>query len=266
MNNIYTEIEMDYATLEEGASLSGQLCPKCKGGGSGEKSFSITRTSGCLLFTCHRSGCGFSGQAGAATPPGKRQPFTMKRPLPAIVPIGAPLWNYLEERYHLLPTQRAELGYVESGYYGERVAHHISSRERRCVGYNFRTYGALKPKALIVKISEDFRGLAWYNTLRTSPSLVIVEDQMSAIRLEPHVHAVALLGTNLNEIKIEEIAESPRYRDIYLCLDNDATSEAIRLKFRWQERLPQLRVIGLEDDVKDQSPKDFDAFLEKVLC
>lgn len=90
-----------------------------------------------------------------------------------------------------------------------------------------------------------------------------MEDQVSAIKAAPHYDALALLGTNISDSKAEEIVDG-KYKHIYLCLDNDATYQAIKLQLEWSKRIPNMRVVGLHKDIKDMSPEEFEHFLERI--
>ena len=91
---------------------------------------------------------------------------------------------------------------------------------------------------------------------------MIVEDQLSALRLCPHVHALALLGTNLNDSKVAEIKEG-NFSHIILSLDNDATREAVKLQLKWREHLPMC-IHGLEKDVKNMNEAEFQTYLTRI--
>lgn len=95
--------------------------------------------------------------------------------------------------------------------------------------------------------------------------MILVEDPVSAIKIAPHYHSAALLGTNLSEAKVEEIRmQVDKYERIYLCLDNDATYEAIKTQLKWRGRLPNLMVLGLQKDVKNMDNDEFDEYLKRI--
>lgn len=105
--------------------------------------------------------------------------------------------------------------------------------------------------------------MAWYKYLHTSDVLVVVEDQVSALRLAPHVHAVALLGTHISDAKAEEL-KAGKYKHIYLSLDADATFTAIKLQLQWVSVLPNLRIVGLGQDIKDMNNEAFEQYLKRI--
>lgn len=104
--------------------------------------------------------------------------------------------------------------------------------------------------------------MSWYKMLRKSDTLVIVEDQVSALKVAPHHHALALLGTHIGDDKAQEIKEG-KYSKILLCLDNDATYEAIKLQLKLQHVLPNMYIVGLGQDIKDMNDEQFEAFLKR---
>jgi hypothetical protein len=87
---------------------------------------------------------------------------------------------------------------------------------------------------------------------------------MSAIKVAPYHHSLALLSTNLNEDKVAEILAQPKYDRIYLCLDNDAVYEAIKTQLRWRSRLPNMMVLALQKDIKDMDEAEFSEFLGRL--
>ena len=92
---------------------------------------------------------------------------------------------------------------------------------------------------------------------------MLVEDQISAIKLSPYYDSAALLSTNLSMAKVKEIRER-KYERVYLCLDNDATAEAVRLAVSLRYKLPGLQIIGLEKDIKDYNEEEMDSFLKRL--
>lgn len=100
---------------------------------------------------------------------------------------------------------------------------------------------------------------SWYrkgrHTVKSSDTLVVVEDIPSALRLVPYTDSVALLGTNLLRGLIEDIRRS-RYERVWLALDNDAVTKAFHWVKRLQTELPQMNVMFLERDIKNMREPD----------
>lgn len=103
---------------------------------------------------------------------------------------------------------------------------------------------------------------SWYKWLRTSNTLIIVEDQMSAIKLAPHVHSLALLGTHISDAKAEEIAAGG-YDKVLISLDNDATYAAIKLQLEHRNKIKHLFVAGLGKDIKDFTRGELHEYLSQ---
>ena len=89
----------------------------------------------------------------------------------------------------------------------------------------------------------------------------MVEDSLSAMRLAPHTHSVALLGANLGGGRAEELAaRAYDYKTIYLSLDKDATLSSLKQQ-REYAKMVKLTVLPLQRDIKDMSKEEFDSYL-----
>ena len=122
----------------------------------------------------------------------------------------------------------------------------------------------MTPKSLIKLYDEDTVAQCWYKWKRKSNVLVLVEDQVSAIKIAKYAHSVALMGTNLSEAKLLEIMYNGDYDRVHLTLDKDAIYEAIKTQLKWRERMPNLMVLGIPQDVKDMDKAEFANFLERI--
>jgi hypothetical protein len=100
--------------------------------------------------------------------------------------------------------------------------------------------------------------------LRVSDTLILVEDQMSALKLAPHVHSLALLGTHLSDAKAAEIVAGG-YKKVLISLDNDATREAIKMQLAHRNTIKHLYVAGLGIDIKDMTQGELNEYLSQNL-
>jgi DNA primase len=101
--------------------------------------------------------------------------------------------------------------------------------------------------------------MAWYPKVG-SKSLIVVEDQFSAIRAADYCTAVALLGTNLNEERAYALRKfSPGYQR-YLALDQDAFDKAVKLTVQYRGLLG-LRLLTLDKDLKDLTNEELAEFM-----
>jgi len=103
--------------------------------------------------------------------------------------------------------------------------------------------------------------MAWY-TNRTTRTLIIVEDQLSAIRASDYVNSVALLGTNLNQERATEIREAG-LRPAYLALDKDAWELSVRYAKQYRTYLG-LQLLRLDKDIKDMTDEEAGDLLSNV--
>lgn len=265
------EVEFTYASLADGESSKAEICPSCEGGSTKEKSFGVSRSGGVLLYNCHRSSCGFRGAIGV--PPGSRESTAStkgvrRNPYIKVSQLDEDTLNFLAEKFGLSRTsiEFAGLGWTGElpNNYGRRVCYPIYGPDSRERGASYRSYEAgVTPKSIIHLHSDDAIGQSWYKFKRRSKKVIIVEDQVSAIKMADYMHSVALLGTNLNESKLNEI-KAGEYDHVYLCLDNDATSTAIMASIKYRASLPQLQVVGLTKDIKNMDDDELEEFRKKL--
>lgn len=265
-------IELDYASLGEGQTSSGQVCPACEGGPSKEKSLSVSRRDGVLLWNCHRASCSFGGSTRSLGRDRKARSGGDSSASSVNIkttPLSAATAGLLAAKFGIpiKDFRLAGCGWTgeSAGNYGRRVSYPIFGPDSRKRGENYRSYEqGVKPKSLIKLFYEDAVASSWYKWKRKSTTLVLVEDQVSAIKVAPFHHSLALLGTNLSEAKVLEILYADKYDRIYLALDNDATMEAIKTQLKWRDRMPNMMVLGLQKDIKDMDNKDFQEFLSRL--
>jgi len=102
---------------------------------------------------------------------------------------------------------------------------------------------------------------SWYLKRASADSLIVVEDQLSAIKLYSHgFSAVALLGVpgdgNIGADRVRELASWSR-GEVIIALDADATDKAFEFARRWGMAFRKLRVAILERDLKDEPAANF---------
>jgi DNA primase len=88
----------------------------------------------------------------------------------------------------------------------------------------------------------------------------VVEDIVSALRVNPYFDSVALLGTTLNAEKQREI-RSLRYKNIFMCLDKDATKVSARYVKNTGINIPGLKVKFLDKDIKNMDEDELQTFV-----
>lgn len=117
---------------------------------------------------------------------------------------------------------------------------------------------------MIQLFHDDAISFSWYKWLRQSDTLVLVEDQVSAMRLAPFTHSASLMGTNLSEAKIAEVLAG-KYKKVVLAFDNDATYEAIKMQLEHKNTIPGLIVGAMHKDLKNMDPKELREWMGRTL-
>jgi len=269
--NARDSVVLNFASLAEGERKSGQLCPMCNGGSHREKSFSVSRNAGYLEFICFRASCPFKGRIALSGAVRSDNGTQRAEPSPSAYVKTGPLPTELEQmlavKYGIDPGmfEWARWRFVSSYKgHGPRVAMPILDTDGNARGVNWRSYTGEKPKAIIERLKPQQEQMCWYRSRSHGTKLVITEDQPSALRVASQgVDALALCGTLLNLNRIYEIKQQS-YKQVYLCLDDDATNVAISHAVLFKARLPQLRIMQLNDDIKDMDDVDFEMFIQEV--
>lgn len=164
------------------------------------------------------------------------------------------------------PLSEDNLAYLRDrfGFSGHLMNHHgivetddgdiiipIRGHNGLIQGYEARSRRPGIPKALRYN-GNDSDGMGWYDTCPDKEEVVLVEDLFSAIKMSNITNTIALLGTHLSPEQAGILAAG-KWRRIYLALDEDATSVAVRLAKRYRALLPQLRVVPIHKDLKDMT-------------
>ena len=242
------------------------LCPFCTGGSSGELSFSITRSREGLLFNCFRDMCherGFVGllRGDLVLPPSgvqdrlRRRLLGPYRGLLSEVSRESEVWFL--ERFEIPPQVLAECGVswapTEARYYLP-----IRGPHARSLGYSLRTFYPKDgmPKVFTFKEDDGMELMAWYISNYEDTRVVLVEDQISAMKLKfLGLNSIALIGTHLNEARMMEILAY--FSQVTIALDADATSRALKFKKQFSLFCTQgCKVQILAQDIKDTKLKE----------
>lgn len=262
------EIRQRYSHLAEGVSVRG-VCPSCEGGSTGEHSLSVTRSDGVLLYKCHRAMCSVRGRAATlgnqAVPAQSGTPRRLsgreryealgKGPLPAGVAAFLRHKYYLGERHFNRGGLQWTQGLSDPGY--GRVVMPVRDRKGELYGFTARKIDSQNgPKTL--SFIEDSRG-AWYTKLY-SKEIMLVEDQLSAIRVADYMNSVALLGTNVSESLVRELIAGG-YTTVYVALDKDAYRKAISIVLDLRDRLP-IKSIHQLTDAKDKTREELERWIK----
>lgn len=267
--NAREQIILSYADLSDGESRAGELCPACHGGSTEERTLSVSKREGVLLWKCHRASCEF---AGAATIGGRAGTFPATKVPEARGTIGRfiaeqsqavdeEVAGVLLSRYGITRQHIAKYGIGWDEATG-RLAIPVRDLAEERTGVVLRALDNQQPKSL----SHKEKGtLSWFiNHTATLPGIILVEDQFSAIRASDYLTSVALLGTHLSDENVDEIRGS-RLSPVYLALDADAWEQSIRLALRHRARLP-LQLVRLTKDIKDHDEEELASLMASLTA
>ena len=255
MTKIADYVSVEGVGLVEGDSLTTQ-CPEC-----GREKFSITRTSTGLLYNCYRDACDTAGHAGAVGISQKREKHkTLKQG--KLRPYVGGLRELRGHEYaRFIVDNRCERDRIQNcgrfkwatdaGCYAFPV---MDPRgfER---GIVLRRFDGRLPKAS-TRMHTDGPHLSWYQG-GEDRRVVLVEDQISAVRLQPWYTTVSLLGTSLTPEGAMEIANYKPTR-VTIALDEDAVNTAYKLRKWYGLLFPAVDVVHLSKDVKHMTDEEIE--------
>jgi hypothetical protein len=250
------------ATLGTGETCAGLRCPACLGGNGEEDSFSVTRMPHMAVFFCHRNSCGFKGRIPIGAIDREEDDgvsYEVRKPipkLPVMEDIGEYVYTHLESKYFL---DRKTVDGAGWRWGDERLWMPIRDRWNTIVGWSGRSLDKrVRPKNRIVKTDENALTLSWYDSRENifNDVLVIVEDQISALRMSKFCMCVALLGTHLSEDKVVDILKKAAHCSVYVALDNDAQSTIARAIAKYSPLFNEFKALMLTKDIKDMTDKE----------
>lgn len=262
-----SEILLEAAGLEDEGHVR-IVCPTCGGGSSKERSLSLRRTEGTVLWNCHRASCnerGASGDRGSYFVRTKQEDSEPRRA--RITPYEGELvhlpeeWlDYLEEKIGWT-TEHMAKGRAMLAAGEDRVAYPIFSPLGYRRGWVLRSYDPSERTKTLTRMDVEEPHLSWYRHVNNA-SCVVVEDIPSAVRASLYTDSVALCGTGCNREYAMEIAA--HYKDVVWALDADATDQAIRLMRKYALLFESSRVLTLENDLKDTEEKELCVILSEL--
>lgn len=260
---------LDYGGMIDGEQRTGELCPFCSGGRTGERTFSVRREGNSLLYNCFRASCGKHGSTTKSGRPADKAQGQERRGVSET--SGVQLYRdsgsltedgyeYLEQRYGIERSVCDRHGIRYEPRTGRFVLP-VRNPENEVVGVVLRKWtgttsqeGTFLPKAQTL----GPRGSVACYALPESSACVVVEDIFSAIRVNKYHNSAALLGVVLNESKLEKIKKLSS--NIYICLDADAFPTAVKLALKYK-----LKVVKLTKDFKDMGEEELQEFLKENI-
>jgi len=233
-------------------------------------SLSLTRIEEGILYNCFRACCSGQGMIGSLPAnfgdKGKAQGFT-PRPYTKPSMIADP--ENLKDLWHLTTHEVKNNGirrtFGEDGYifplfdsFGNNFGHTtklFKDKEQSELGYKYT-------KAQHYLTKETCNLHYAYNTSPINNGWVIlVEDVISAIRVSRFRQGVALLGTHLNDKKVQNLLAWGA-KNVVIALDPDALGKAIAIKKKYGIFFDTFRVVSLTNDPKDLTHEQLQKELE----
>lgn len=250
--------------LHDGQSRRG-VCPWCNGGHSNEVSFVVRNISGTISYKCYRATCAAlyrsSGRLGTSAPVrGNRVGKPAKSPTRpykgALEPLPGEYLTMFRERFGLKPTELSAAGFKYAPD-RDRIYMPVYGPNGRLRGAQLRSYDESAWRKADAHPETNTPWQGFYQLGQGRPTnivnprtLVVVEDQVSAIKVARYYNTMALLGTNFTGDKAAELA-GLNARNVLLALDEDATGQAIDIMRRNMLLLKGISVVLLERDFKD---------------
>lgn len=254
--------QLEYTSLLDGENITGQLCPRCRGGGTNEHSFSVGRYGPKLLWKCHRASCGFSGISIIGKADSSYVKPTLTRGLVGVQYykdaeiIPQEVASILENKYSLSKYNISILGWDSTK---QRVVLPVMDWEGNVVGSVLRSEHGGVPKALS---NTDPDAMACF-TNSSSSDCIIVEDIYSAMRASTFINACALNGTNLNYSRVQNIANQ-KFNNCYLALDKDAFNKTIYYVKEYRS-VTTMIPIYLSKDIKNMQTDEIELFFSNIV-
>ena len=250
--------------LADGYSSNGNTCPKCLGGNSRDKSFSVTRVHDGAVYHCFRAKCGFSGFESIRT----NQSYSPAVKKKEVVSFRKPTRTLTDEhktflkRFNLNDYQIANFRW---SFTDDRLVHPIFNFMGYQIGHVSRSYEELGQtsslKAISYWESHDHPKLH-FNQVPTEPTVYLVEDIVSALRLGQFVDTIALLGTNLREYEAQHISRF--YRNAVIFLDEDANRKAVKMQTKFSLFFETLSLNIRSEGSPDPKDMTDDEILEAI--
>lgn len=271
----FETIRLTGGLLSHGESERG-LCPWCRGGSTGEKSFVITRDGNNLKYTCFRATCGnnSSGVLNLSGTPVKLSKYKKKPKsreythATRMLSVAARVMLFDKFGFTTRMLDEYRIKQDEDG----RIVIPLFNRDGVQQGHEVKKglVDEAGPKAIAYH-GHTSDGMAWYIGVPAYPmpqlhkaipledfyvnSLVIVEDTYSAMKANAFMNSLALLGVGLNKEQAQSIAMK-NFDTVYIALDADASSKAIQIVKRVRGIIPNVRVMLLKKDIKNMEWDD----------
>lgn len=232
------------------------LCVYCDGGDTKEKSFAVTRQDRMTIaYICHRASCdkkGFLYLEGGAGEEITKTGFTPNPYRGQTQALEYEDLAFLDEKYDLDLDYVIKAGWCRAVEPGFALAMPVISPVGTIRGVVVkRTIESGRKYVNSYKIVDE-PWICWYRT--SFRDVVVVEDQISALKAARFASSVALLGAELSHKKLDEIKQVVKTGKIWLALDRDASAKTFDYLKRYRTYCNgNLNGLMLSKDIKDMS-------------
>lgn len=279
---MYNQLDLIKAHIHD-YGLTRMVCPWCNGGASGEESMTtyLADNGYTVLATCHRAQCSIGTIAvdgrtlstklikedRVKTSTAADRYRTIMDDWPTYKRVQ---WSY-HPRLHCLNSHLMEKYVREAPAFEARQVYIRQMDEennvRGVVVRNLEPKGD-GPKSFTFS-DTGYHGMGFFNQDGVYPvevdplMLVAVEDSLSAMAIAGRGYdAVSLNGTHINDERLRAMGHA--HNRIILCLDADATRDAIRTAHKFSG-VGSLEVRRLTKDFKDMTHTERRDFAERYL-
>lgn len=250
---LISKIKLLGTSIVNNGTNAGLVCPKCDGGTQRDKSFSLTRQElGTLAYICHRASCDFRGYVSDHPRPSGAFKLEPKKFNEETTFLNEYWTEYFRSKFDISPY---ELGQGNFLWCPSRsmVVQPVYGPVRRKRGVVLRDYDFKKVEGVVEDPNVPWQ--AWYfaRSNNVKRYLIVVEDQLSALKAARFYDSVALLNVDFSvdkALEIRRIAESRDIKNICLLLDYDARGKQMQIQQRWQVIIPNLQSL-MPKNLKD---------------
>lgn len=249
-------------SLEEGERMR-MVCPFCNA--THETSLMLTRHAEGLGYRCWRAKCGQSGLIRSKGSPNWGKQEKRKKSVKVFdyetYELPPSFKRMYLEKYLITEEELDKNGFVYAPE-SNRVIMPIYNALGYETGKVARSYAADCSGSKAISYFEDGNRHLHYVPYsgEQRDRIVCVEDIPSAIRVARFGRACALLGSELDDSTIDDLAKQTDY--VVMALDPDATHKALKMKKRYALYFKQFDVRILSSDPKDASDEQI---LEEIF-
>ena len=224
-------------------------CPICH---SAAPTLCVTRQGNQLLWNCHRAVCQNRGRMTLRDGYNKATLRLLRLELqPETSSTNSQQQTRKQHKWH--PTSEKQ----RKGYKKRTVLD--QNGEIRGIVWRREQHAPKSWPKDINDIDQEWVKLHFPSPFK-GDSVILVEDIISANKMDKHFPCIALLGVHLSEEKLNFLLTLGVKR-VIIALDNDATLQALRIAKRY---CVNTRVLHLQRDFKDDTEENLKAIAEKL--